>query len=107
MEELMEYAKQKNVGVILWVVWKSLDDQLIPALDQYARWGVSGIKVDFMQRNDQLLMNYYYKVSRECAKRKNASGFSRRTTTRIADAHVAESNQHGGSARNGVEQVER
>ncbi len=70
MEELMEYAKQKNVGVILWVVWKSLDDQLIPALDQYARWGVSGIKVDFMQRNDQLLMNYYYKVSRECAKRK-------------------------------------
>jgi alpha-glucosidase len=70
MEGLLEYAKQKNVGVILWVVWKSLDDQLIPALDQYAKWGVRGIKVDFMQRNDQLLMNYYYKVSRECAKRK-------------------------------------
>lgn len=70
MEELMAYAKQKNVGVILWVVWKSLDDQLIPALDQYAKWGVKGVKVDFMQRNDQLLMNYYYKVSRECAKRK-------------------------------------
>jgi alpha-glucosidase len=70
MEELTTYAKQKNVGVILWVVWKSLDDQLIPALDQYAKWGVQGIKVDFMQRNDQLLMNYYYKVSRECAKRK-------------------------------------
>jgi alpha-glucosidase len=70
MEELMAHAKQKNVGVILWVVWKTLDDQLIPALDQYAKWGVKGIKVDFMQRNDQLLMNYYYKVSAECAKRK-------------------------------------
>ena len=70
MEELTAYAKQKNVGVILWVVWKSLDDQLIPALDQYAKWGVKGIKVDFMQRNDQLLMDYYFKVSRECAKRK-------------------------------------
>ena len=70
MEELTAYAKQKNVGVILWVVWKSLDDQLIPALDQYAKWGVKGVKVDFMQRNDQLLINYYYKVSRECAKRK-------------------------------------
>ncbi len=70
MEELLAYAKQKNVGVILWVVWKTLDDQLIPALDQYAKWGVKGIKVDFMQRNDQLLMNYYYKVSEECAKRK-------------------------------------
>src|SRR5262249_48499539 len=67
MEELTAYAKQKNVGVILWVVWKSLDDQLIPALDQYAKWGVKGIKVDFMQRNDQLLMDYYFKVSRECA----------------------------------------
>jgi alpha-glucosidase len=70
MEELSAYAKAKNVGVILWVVWKSLDDRLIQALDQYAKWGVQGIKVDFMQRNDQLLMNYYHKVSRECAKRK-------------------------------------
>jgi alpha-glucosidase len=69
MEELTAYAKQKNVGVVLWVVWKTLDDQLIPALDQYAKWGIKGIKVDFMQRNDQKLLNYYYKVAGECAKR--------------------------------------
>ena len=69
MEELMAYAKQKNVGVILWVIWKTLDDQLIPALDQYQKWGIKGIKVDFMQRSDQLLINYYHKVSRETAKR--------------------------------------
>jgi alpha-glucosidase len=41
-----------------------------PALDQYAKWGVAGIKVDFMQRSDQLVMNYYHKVAREAAKRK-------------------------------------
>jgi alpha-glucosidase len=70
MEELTAYAKQKNVGIILWVVWKTLDDQLIPALDQFAKWGVKGIKVDFMQRSDQLLIEYYYKVSRACAQRK-------------------------------------
>jgi len=70
MEELTAYSKQKNVGLILWVVWKTLDDQLIPALDQFAKWGVKGIKVDFMQRSDQLLIDYFYKVSRECAKRK-------------------------------------
>jgi len=70
MEELAAYSKQKNVGLILWVVWKTLDDQLIPALDQFAKWGVKGIKVDFMQRSDQLLIDYFYKVSRECAKRK-------------------------------------
>ena len=70
MEELTAYAKQKNVGIILWVVWKTLDDQLIPALDQFEKWGVKGIKVDFMQRSDQILMDYYTRVSRECAKRK-------------------------------------
>jgi alpha-glucosidase len=70
MDELSAYAKQKGVGIILWVVWKTLDDQLIPALDQFAKWGVKGIKVDFMQRSDQVLIEYYYRVSRECAKRK-------------------------------------
>ena len=70
MEELTAYAKQKNVGIILWVVWKTLDDKLIPALDQYEKWGIKGIKVDFMQRSDQPVMNFYTKVSREAAKRK-------------------------------------
>jgi alpha-glucosidase len=70
MEELTTYAKQKNVGIVLWVVWKTLDDQLIPALDQYEKWGIKGIKVDFMQRSDQPVMNFYTKVSREAAKRK-------------------------------------
>jgi alpha-glucosidase len=68
--ELTAYAKQKNVGVILWVVWKTLDDQMIPALDQFAKWDVKGIKVDFMQRSDQLLINFYNKLSYEAAKRK-------------------------------------
>jgi alpha-glucosidase len=68
--ELTAYGKQKNVGVILWVVWKSLNDQLEPALNQFSQWGVKGIKVDFMQRNDQLLMNFYHNLSRETTKRK-------------------------------------
>jgi len=70
MDELTAYARQKNVGIILWVVWKTLDDQLIPALDQFEKWGVKGIKVDFMQRSDQILIDYFHRVSRECAKRK-------------------------------------
>jgi alpha-glucosidase len=69
VQELCDYGKQKHVGVILWVVWKTLDDQLIPALDQYQKWGVKGIKVDFMQRSDQPLIDYYHRVSRETAKR--------------------------------------
>ncbi|KAF0143063.1 MAG: alpha-glucosidase [Stygiobacter sp.] len=70
VQEIIDYGKQKNVGVILWVVWKTLDDQLQPALDQFEKWGVKGIKVDFMQRDDQEIVNYYWKVAREAAKRK-------------------------------------
>jgi len=70
MEEIMAYGKQKNVGVILWVVWKTLDDQLEIAMDQFEKWGVKGIKVDFMQRDDQSIVNYYWKIADEAAKRK-------------------------------------
>ncbi len=69
MDELVAYAKQKNVGIILWASWKTLDDQLIPALDQFEKWGVRGIKVDFMQRSDQIMIDYFYRVCREAAKR--------------------------------------
>ena len=69
MQELTDYAKQKNVGIILWASWKTLDDQLIPALDQFEKWGVKGIKVDFMQRSDQIMIEYFARVCREAAKR--------------------------------------
>lgn len=58
------------MGIILWVVWKTLDDQLDVALDQFEKWGVAGIKVDFMQRDDQDMVNYYWKIAAEAAKRK-------------------------------------
>jgi alpha-glucosidase len=70
MEEIISYANQKKVGIILWVVWKTLDDQLQPALYQFQKWGVKGIKVDFMQRDDQWMVNYYYRIAKEAAKRK-------------------------------------
>ena len=70
MEEIIAYGKKKNVGIILWVVWKTLDDQLEIALDQFEKWGVKGIKVDFMQRDDQAMVNYYWKIAKEAAKRK-------------------------------------
>lgn len=70
VEELVSYGRQKNVGIILWVVWKTLDDQLEPALAQFEKWGAKGIKVDFMQRDDQRVVNFYHKVSRAAARRK-------------------------------------
>jgi alpha-glucosidase len=69
LEEIIQYAREKNVGIILWVIWKTLEDQLVEALDQFEKWGVKGIKVDFMQRDDQWMVNYYHKIAREAAKR--------------------------------------
>nr|WP_255696581.1 glycoside hydrolase family 97 protein [Solitalea lacus] len=70
MEELTAYAKQKNVGLILWTTWTALDKNMTSALDQFVKWGIKGIKVDFMQRDDQKMVNYYERVAQEAAKRK-------------------------------------
>lgn len=70
MEEILAYAEEKNVGVILWVIWKTLDDQWTEVFDQFEEWGVKGLKVDFMQRDDQWMVNYYHRVAKEAAKRK-------------------------------------
>jgi alpha-glucosidase len=69
VEELFRYARSKNVGIIPWVIWKTLDDQLDVAMDQFQRWGAKGLKVDFMQRDDQWMVNYYHKIAKETAKR--------------------------------------
>lgn len=70
VKELADYARSKNVDLILWTSWLVLDKQLDKALDQFAKWGIKGIKVDFMQRDDQDMVNYYEKVARAAAKRK-------------------------------------
>jgi alpha-glucosidase len=69
IEELVAYGRQKHVGIILWTVWKTLADQFDPAFNQFEKWGVKGIKVDFMQRDDQKLIGFYHKVCREAARR--------------------------------------
>jgi alpha-glucosidase len=67
IQELCDYAAGKNVGIILWVVWKSFYDKMDEALTQYEKWGVKGIKVDFMQRDDQWMVNYFHEVTAKAA----------------------------------------
>lgn len=70
MNAIAAHARAKHVGLIMWVVWKTLDQQMQPALDQFERWGVKGIKVDFMQREDQWMVNFYERVAQEAARRR-------------------------------------
>lgn len=75
MDEIISYGKERNVGIILWVVWKTLEDQWDAAFEQFEEWGVQGIKVDFMQRDDQWMVNYYWRVAEEAAQRKMLVNF--------------------------------
>ncbi len=68
--KLLAYAKNRGVGIILWLLWKPLDNDLENILDQYAAWGAKGIKVDFMQRADQYMVNFYERVARAAAARR-------------------------------------
>jgi alpha-glucosidase len=65
--ELCKYAESKNVSVILWVVWKSFWDDIDEAVALYENWGVKGVKVDFMQRDDQKIVNFYIEAIKKCA----------------------------------------
>jgi alpha-glucosidase len=68
VKALVDYGKEKNVGIILWTLWGPLDKNLDKALSLYESWGVKGVKVDFMQRADQYMVNFYERVAREAAK---------------------------------------
>tara|TARA_R110002050_G_scaffold202806_1_gene338032 strand:- start:30367 stop:32325 length:1959 start_codon:yes stop_codon:yes gene_type:complete len=67
IKELIRYGEEKNVGIILWVLWKPLDENLIEILETYKSWGAKGIKIDYMQRNDQYMVNSYEKIAKKCA----------------------------------------
>ena len=67
VQELCRYAESKNVSIILWVVWKSFWDKLDEAIALYEKWGVKGVKVDFMQRDDQKVVNFYLEAARKTA----------------------------------------
>lgn len=70
MEAVCRYAAEKGVGVLLWAKWVNLDRQMDEALDMMAHWGVKGIKVDFMDRNDAKMVDFYERTALEAARRK-------------------------------------
>ena len=70
IKELISYAKSKNVGVLLWVLWKPLNEDTEGLIKLYSSWGAIGVKVDFMQRNDQYMVQSYEEIAEIAAKYK-------------------------------------
>jgi alpha-glucosidase len=59
---LVDYGRERGVGLWLWLNWQALDPVLEQALALYEGWGVKGIKVDFMDRDDQVMVEWYEKL---------------------------------------------
>ena len=70
MEALTTYAAKKNVGLILWVEWNTFAENLDAATQRFQEWGIKGVKMDFMNRDDQYMVRLYERVAAKCAERK-------------------------------------
>lgn len=69
VHELIRYGKEKNVGIVLWLTWLTVENHM-DLFKTFAEWGVKGVKIDFMDRSDQWMVNYYERVAEEAAKHK-------------------------------------
>jgi len=65
--EIVKYAGSKGVKTILWLEWHHVNKQMDEAFPLYEKWGISGVKIDFMDRNDQEMVNFYHKVVKKAA----------------------------------------
>jgi len=63
IEEIINYGKQKNVGVILWASWYAIQKDLDAALSKYSKMGAKGFKIDFMDRDDAKMVSSLYKIA--------------------------------------------
>ena len=68
MPRIVEYAKSKEVGIHLWVHWRPLYDKLEEAFALYEKWGVKGLMVDFLDRDDQEMIRIQEEILQAAAR---------------------------------------
>ena len=67
LPEIIAYGKSKGVGVILWLPWLTVEHHM-DLFEKFEEWGIKGTKIDFMDRQDQWMINFYERVAKEAAK---------------------------------------
>ncbi len=73
--ELVQYANKKNVGVILWAGYWAFNRDMERVVKHYAEMGVKGFKIDFMDRDDQEMVDFLYRSAEVCARYKMLADF--------------------------------
>jgi alpha-glucosidase len=67
MPDILAHAKSKGVGVWLWAHWTSVERQMDEAFPLFEKWGVVGLKIDFMDRDDQWMVDFYHQMLKKAA----------------------------------------
>jgi alpha-glucosidase len=67
MKEVCDYAKSKGVGIRVWVHFFALYPKLDTAFALFEKWGISGMMVDFMDRDDQDMVNMQTEILQKAA----------------------------------------
>ncbi|MEO6151194.1 MAG: glycoside hydrolase family 97 protein [Mucilaginibacter sp.] len=68
LQEIIDYGKKKNVDIILWASWRGVDVDMEGSFAQYSKMGAKGFKIDFLDRDDQVMTNSTYLIAEKAAK---------------------------------------
>ena len=67
LQEIVDYGKKKGVDVVLWASWYAVTQQMEQAFPKYAKMGVKGFKIDFVDRDDQIAVASLYEIAKKAA----------------------------------------
>ncbi len=70
LPKIIEYARERGVGIRLWLHWKAIGDQLEEAFQRYEDWGIAGLMIDFLDRDDQEMVDFSDRVLESAARHK-------------------------------------
>ena len=68
IKELVDYAAARNVGIILWAGYWAFDRDMENICRHYSSLGVKGFKIDFMDRDDQMMVAFHSRAAATAAK---------------------------------------
>ena len=67
LEMLVKYAQERNVGLILWAGYWAFDREMEKVFQHFSKMGIKGFKVDFMDRDDQIMVDFHHRASKMAA----------------------------------------
>lgn len=68
LERLVKFAAERNVGLILWAGYWAFDRDMEKVCEHYSKMGIKGFKIDFMDRDDQIMVDFHRRAAETAAR---------------------------------------